>query len=413
MSKSRRQRRRSSWFKRRTQPGAAPGTLVADPTAPKPDVRVMAYGPQGCVDRKLQTPADFDQLPMLVEQYPVTWVNVDGLGDADVVARLGKIFGLHPLALEDTLNNHQRSKVEQYGDHLFIVARVIESGARLESDQMAMFLGKRFVVTFQQLPGDCLDPLRERIRNDRGIVRASGPDYLAYAVLDAVVDSYFPLLEALGEEIESFESAIINADDRDILERIHDVKGKLLILRRAIWPLREALHVLVRDPITVIHEETRVYLRDCADHTFQIIDLLETYRELASNAMDLYHSSISNRMNEVMQVLTVIATIFIPLTFIVGVYGMNFNTEISPWNMPELNWYWGYAIIWGVMLATAGGLLVFFQQKGWLPSFRKRRRPGHEAATDANGGNGGNGTGNGANSSSPNAVNGNASSRRE
>ena len=230
-------------------------------------------------------------------------------------------------------------------------------------------------------------------------------------MLDAVVDSYFPLLEALGEEIESFESSIINADDRDILQRIHNVKGKLLILRRAIWPLREALHVLVRDPISVIHEETRVYLRDCADHTFQIIDLLETYRELASNAMDLYHSSISNRMNEVMQVLTVIATIFIPLTFIVGVYGMNFNTAVSPWNMPELNWYWGYAIIWGVMLLTAGGLLVFFQQKGWLPRIRKRHRPLEDAGSEVNGGNGANGGSNGGISGSPDAANGSTHAR--
>lgn len=373
---ARRNHRRKSAFRRRTAPGASPGTLVAEPGAPKPVVRLMAYGPQGCVERELRTPGDIDQIPQFLDQYPVTWVNVDGLGDAEVVARLGRILRLHPLALEDVLNTHQRSKVEQYGDHLFIVARLVEGGANFDTDQLGMFLGQRFVLTFQHLAGDCLDPLRERIRAGRGIVRSSGPDYLAYAVLDGVVDSYFPILETFGEEIETLETAIINREDGNVISRIHDVKSKLLVLRRAIWPLREALHVLVRDPIPLIREDTRIYLRDCSDHTFQIIDLLETYRELASDLMELYHSSISNRMNEVMQVLTVIATIFIPLTFIVGVYGMNFDTQASPWNMPELKWYWGYPVVWAVMLAVTGGLMLAFYRKGWLRRSRRSHAPG-------------------------------------
>jgi magnesium transporter len=282
------------------------------------------------------------------------------------VARIGKLLGLHPLALEDVMNNHQRSKVEQYGDHLFIVARMVEGQTELETDQLGMFLGKNFVVMFQQTPGDCMDKLRESIRVGRGIIRSSGPDYLAYAVLDAIIDSYFPILERFGEEIEALEDEIMGKPDHGIIGRTHAVKSKLLILRRAIWPLREALHVLVRDPTPTIQESTRIYLRDCSDHTFQLIDLLETYRELASDLLELYHSSLSNRMNEVMQVLTVIATLFIPLTFIVGVYGMNFDTAISPWNMPELKWYFGYPLVWAVMLATAGGLLYFFNRKGWL-----------------------------------------------
>jgi len=366
VSKLNRRRHRKPQFQRRAPPGAAPGTLVSDPAAPKPIVTLMAYGPESFVEQELRTPADFDKLAEIIKQYPVTWVNVDGLGDAKVVARLGEIFGLHPLALEDVLNTHQRSKVEQYGDHLFIVARMIEGGTDFETDQLAMFLGQRFVVTFQHIVGDCLDPLRERIRGGRGILRSAGPDYLAYAMLDSVVDSYFPILEKFGEEIESLEDAIINKPDRGIISHTHEVKSKLLVLRRAIWPLRDALHVLVRDPNPIIREDTRVYLRDCSDHTFQIIDLLETYRELASDLLELYHSSLSNRMNEVMQVLTVIATIFIPLTFIVGVYGMNFDTSVSPWNMPELKWYFGYPAIWGVMIAVTVGLLLFFRRKGWL-----------------------------------------------
>lgn len=376
MSKGQHRKRRKSLFHRRTAPGAAPGTLVADPAAPKPVVRLLAYGPQGCVERELHTIAEINQIPKFLEEYPVTWVNVDGLGDAEVISRIGKIFELHPLALEDVLNTHQRSKVEQYGETLFIVARVIEGGARLESDQLGIFLGRKFVVTFQHLAGDCLDPVRDRIRQGRGIIRTSGTDYLAYSVLDSVVDSYFPILETFGEEIETLEEAIIGETNVDVIAEIHDVKGKLLIIRRAVWPLREALHVLARDPIPVIQAETRIYLRDCMDHTYQMIDLLETYRELASDLMDLYHSSLSNRMNEVMQVLTVIATIFIPLTFIVGVYGMNFDTQVSPWNMPELEWYWGYPAVWGVMVAIAIGMLIFFYRRGWLG--RRFRRGVHK-----------------------------------
>lgn len=368
------QRRNRSFFRRRSAPGTSPGTLLADPTAAKPVVRLMAYGPQGCVERELATSADYDQIRQYLADFPVTWINVDGLGDAEVVRRLGEIFGLHPLALEDVLNSHQRAKVEPYGNHVFVVARVIEGGARLDTDQLGIFIGERYVVTFQQLAGDCLDPLRDRIRRGRGIIRASGPDYLAYAVLDSVVDSYFPILEAFGEEIENMEDAIIDGVDGEMISRIHDVKSRMLVLRRVIWPLREALHVLVRDPIPVIREDTRIYLRDCADHTFQIMDLVETYRELTSDLLDLYHSSLANRMNEVMQVLTVIATIFIPLTFIVGIYGMNFDTTASPWNMPELKWYWGYPAVWAVMLAVASGLLYISHRRGWLPLGRRRRR---------------------------------------
>jgi magnesium transporter len=359
-------RRRSLTFRRRTTPGTSPGTLTVDPNAPKPSVHVIAYDAGECVERHFSTVRELDALPGLLEHYSVVWVSVAGLGDAEMVQRLGELFHLHRLALEDVLSNHQRPKVEQYGDHLFIVARMLEGGARLETDQLGMFLGQKFVVTFQNTLGDCLDPVRERIRRGRGIIRTAGSDYLAYAILDAVVDYYFPTLEIFGEEIEALEESLISNVDRSVLARIHDVKARLLMVRRAVWPLREALHVLIRDPVPVIQDDTRIYLRDCSDHTFQIVDLVETYRELASSLMDLYHSALSNRMNEIMQVLTVIATIFIPLTFIVGVYGMNFDTKVSPWNMPELEWYWGYPVVWAVMLALAGGMLLFFRHRGWL-----------------------------------------------
>jgi magnesium transporter len=373
VSKSKQRRRRRPLFRRRTPPGASPGTLVADPAAKKPVVRVMAYDSQNLVERDLRTPAEIDDLPALVERYAVTWVNIEGVGDADIVSQIGRIFGLHRLALEDVLNDHQRAKVESYGAHVFVVARMLEPGDELKEDQLGLFLGKRFVITFQHTHGDCFDSARERIRKSRGVIRNNGPDYLAYALLDAVVDGYFPALERFGDEIEQLEEAVINDGRGDLISQMHEVKRKLAVMRRAIWPLRDALHVLVRDPNPLIADDTRVYLRDCADHTFQIIDLFDNYRELTSDLMSLYHSSIANRTNEVMQVLTVIATIFIPLTFIVGVYGMNFNTEVSPWNMPELNWYWGYPIVWAIMVVVTVALLLFFQQKGWLP--RARHRP--------------------------------------
>ncbi len=359
MSKSHRLRR--LLHHRRTAPGSAPGALVADPQAPKPIVQVISYGTDKCHERELRTVTELKKLPEIVAGHRVTWINVQGLGDTETVRKLGELFDLHPLALEDVLGNHQRSKVELYGDKLFIVARMLEGGMTMATDQLGMFLGKNFVITFQHLVGDCFDPLRERIRRERGIICSSGPDYLAYAILDGVVDSYFPICEGFGDYIETLEEEIIRKVDGDVVARIHTVKSKLLILRKAVWPLREALHMLVRDPIPLISDDTRVYLRDCADHTFQIIDLVETYRELSSNLMDLYHSALANRTNEVMQVLTVIATIFIPLTFIVGVYGMNFDY------MPELRWKYGYFAVWGVMLAVAGGLLWFFQRRGWLP----------------------------------------------
>ena len=369
MSKTHTHKHRRPLFHRRTRPGASPGSVVVDPKAPKPIVRLMAYDNDKVVERELRTAADFKHVAQHLERFPVTWIHVEGLGDADIVRRIGEIFSLHKLALEDVVNNHQRSKVEQYGDHLFIVARILEGGTTLASDQMSLFLGKNFVITFQHMVGDCLDPVRERIRQARGVIRDSRPDYLAYAILDCTVDSYFPILEAFGDHIESLEEALIDGADDQMVSRIHTVKTKLLAMRRAIWPLREALHVLVRDPDPLISDDTRIYLRDCADHTFQIIDLVETYRELSSNLMDLYHTSLANRTNEIMQVLTVIATIFIPLTFIVGVYGMNFD-------MPELKWRHGYTVVWCVMLAVALSLVGLCSRMCWLPKRTSRQPPG-------------------------------------
>jgi len=363
---SKHKKRKSKAFRRRTPPGTPPGTLVTDPSAPRSVVTVLAYSPQDFVEQSVSDP---QQIRDFVGKWPVAWVNVEGVGDAGTVTKLGDFFGLHRLALEDVLHTHQRPKVEQYGDHLFIVTRMVWSDEQLETEQLSLFLGKNFILTFQEgVPGDCLGLVRERIRKKGGRIHEAGPDYLAYALLDAVVDAYFPILEQYGERLEDLEDEIVRKPLPDTIARIHAIKRDLLTLRRAVWPQRETLGTLLREETPRISSETRIYLRDCYDHVTQIIDLVETYRELGADLTDIYLSSVSNRTNEIMRVLTVIATIFIPLTFIAGIYGMNFNTEISPWNMPELNWSWGYPLSLLLMLSVAVGQLLFFYRRGWLGS---------------------------------------------
>jgi magnesium transporter len=350
-------------FHRRTAPGASPGTLSVDPEAPPSIVRLIAYGPDDVVETDIH---DLSAIPSYLAKWPVTWVNVDGLGDLKTVQEIGRIFNLHPLAMEDVLNVHQRPKVEPYQDQHFIVAREVTYVGKLGTEQTSLFLGKNFLLTFQETPGDCLDPVRQRIRQAHGRHRISGPDYLAYSVLDAIIDSYFPVLEEYGEALERLEDDIVAQHGSATITRIHGVKRDLLAIRRAVWPFREAINALFRDPSPLIREETRLYLRDCYDHTIQIIDLLETYREIASGLVDVHLSSISNRMNEVIKVLTIIATIFMPLSFLAGLYGMNFNTQISPWNMPELEQPYGYPLLLLLMACVVLLMLFFFRRKGFI-----------------------------------------------
>jgi magnesium transporter len=295
---------------------------------------------------------------------------VVGVGDAETVRRIGEIFALHRLALEDCINVHQRPKVEEYEDHRFIVSRMAMIREGPDTEQISLFLGRNFVITFQEQPGDCFGPVRERLRAARGRIRAAGADYLAYALLDAIVDSYFPVLESYGERIEDLEDDVLLRPDNRTVAQIFELKRDLLALRRAAWPQREAINTLIREPSPLIDDETRIFLRDCYDHAVHVLDIVETHREQAASLTDVYLSSMSNRLNEVMKVLTIIATIFIPLSFIASVYGMNFDTERSPWNMPELEWYFGYPFALGLMALTAAGLLLFFRRKGWIGSGR-------------------------------------------
>jgi len=363
MSKSSQRKRRKARFSRRTKPGDLPGTIRADPAASAPVVHVISYGPDQFLEKRV---AHCQQVADLLGKAPVTWINVEGLGDADTIKTIGELFQLHPLALEDVVNTHQRPKVEQYDDYLFIVAQMASlATGRLETEQVSMFLGKNFVVTFLEDPGDAFEPVRQHLRLKQGRVRGAATGYLAYALIDALVDAYFPIVEEYGERLDTLEDEVVDRPDRTTIARAHRVKRSLRTLRRAVWPLREVINNLSRNQHELIDAETRIYLRDCYDHTVQIIDIVETYRELDADLTDLYLSSLSNRLNEVMKVLTIIATIFMPLSVIVGLYGMNFDTS-SPFNMPELHWKFGYPFVWVWMAASTGGMLLFFRHKGWI-----------------------------------------------
>jgi magnesium transporter len=347
------------------RPGTAPGTLdtAAPPDAPRAAIDVIAYGPERCEMVKVHS---LDQLERLRGEHPMVWVNVSGLGDIPTVERVGANFGLHPLALEDVVHLGQRPKTEEYDDHRFIVMQLIHTATGFDAEQISLFFGKGFVITFQERPEDVFEPVRERLRKGRTRIRGMGADYLTYALIDAVVDQYFPILETFGERLEDLEEELVDRPDPDTLHLIYRAKRELLVLRRAAWPQREVINALERDDSGLVAPETKVFLRDAYDHCVQTLDILESYRELAGGMVDVYLSSLSNRMNEVMKVLTIMATIFIPLTFIAGIYGMNFDPEASHWNMPELDWAYGYPMALGVMAVIGLAMVIWFRRKRWL-----------------------------------------------
>ena len=290
----------------------------------------------------------------------ITWINIDGIHEVDVVEKLGKHFDLHPLSLEDILDTNQRPKFEDFEKYLFIVLKMLSYGDEIEEEQVSLVLGENFVISFQERVGDVFEPIRDRIRNSKGRIRKSGADYLCYSLMDAVVDNYFSILERIGDKIESMEEKLISAPTQKTLQQIHKLKREMIILRKSIWPLRELINGLQRNESSLIGETTGIYLRDTYDHTIQVIDTVESLRDVVSGMLDIYLSSISNSMNAVMKVLTIIATIFIPLTFIAGIYGMNFRY------MPELEWRWAYPLVLVVMGIVAIGMLIYFRKKKWL-----------------------------------------------
>lgn len=347
------------------RPGRPPGTLEVDPDWPEPIVTVIAFKDGEFIE---ETVDNLDRLPEYTGAWDVVWINVNGLGSAEMLLTLGSQFNLHRLALEDVVSMNQRAKVDQYENEVFLITRMVSFDQRLESEQLSLFLLPGVVITLQEREGDCLEPVRKRIRNGSGRVRDAGGDYLAYAILDAVVDHFFPVLERFGDRLAELENEAMDLDSPDdaVIRDIHAAKRDMRQLRRAIWPQRDAINILMRDSFGLIDPETQLYLRDCYDHVTRIIDTLENYREMATDLLNAYHSKISNRMNAVMKVLTVIATIFIPLSFVAGLYGMNFDPDVSPWNMPELRWRYGYPACLAVMASIAAGMLIYFRRKRWI-----------------------------------------------
>ena len=349
------------------KPGTAPATLVAPDSESllKPVIILMEYDQANFTEKKVE---NIEELYPCRDNEKVSWINIDGLGDVELLRRIGEHFGLHPLALEDVLNTSHRPKIEEYHEHYFIIAQMIYPNESKEvcCEQVSMFLGANFLITIQEDVGDVFDTVRARIRNGRGFARSMKADYLAYALIDAVVDHFFPALEMLGDEIEDLETELLDHPSRQCVMRLHDLKRTLLHLRRAAWPEREIVNALSRDESGLVCKETKLFLRDCYDHLIQIMDVIESYRDLTTGMMDLYLSSLGIRTNEIMRVLTVVTTIFIPLTFIAGVYGMNFSPEAGRFSMPELRQPYGYPACLALMLAVAVGMIFFFRKKRWL-----------------------------------------------
>ena len=321
------------------------------------------------------TQCEFREVKQVEECFPykdktsTTWINIDGLHDVSLIEKIGVHFGIHPLIIEDILNTGQRPKIDIFEDYLFVVLKMhsYNSAARnIDTEQISLVLGKYFVLSFQEREGDIFEPLRARIINAKGRVRKAGSDYLLHSIIDSVVDNYFKVLEGIGEEIEDVEDSLIENPVPDTVKKIHSLKSESLFLRKSVWPLREVISTLEREESPLIKKATRIYMRDLYDHTIQVIDTVETYRDIIAGMLDVYLSSVSNRMNEIMKVLTIYAVIFIPLTFIAGIYGMNFNTEKSPFNMPELSWYFGYPFALGLMALIGISMLVYFRRKKWL-----------------------------------------------
>lgn len=342
--------------------GLSPGTVVRIGAAPPLPVKVsyVAYDEFNLQERS-DVPIS-EALPPK-DRGGITWINVDGVHDTALVESIGSHFSLHPLVLEDIVTTGQRPKLEDYGDYLFITIKVLamdEQSKEVSSDELSILLGSNYVLTFHETDKDVFEPVRERLRKSAGRLRKGGPDYLAYALIDAVVDNYFTVFERLGEHFEDLQDNVVQDPSPQTLSAIQHFKNELLLLRKAIWPVRDVINGMQRSESPLISRTTEVYLRDVHDHAIQILDTIETFRDMLAGMLDIYLSSLSNRLNAVMKVLTIIATIFIPLTFLAGVYGMNFKF------MPELEWRWGYPLLWVFMVSVAVGMLVWFRRKRWL-----------------------------------------------
>jgi magnesium transporter len=325
----------------------------------KSKITLLEYSEKEYQEKQLQAGDDY----LAYKDRPdVVWINVDGIQQADVVEKIGSSFGLHHLIIEDILNTGHRPKMEDFCEFVYVTLKVLsfDSSSRVVSEQISLVLGQHYVLSFQEKEAEIFNPVRDRIRNGLGRLRSAGADYLFYALLDLIVDNYFTVLEKLGEKIESLEEKLVTNPTPATLKSIQELRTGMLFLFKSVWPLREIINGLSRGNSVLIKDSTGIYLRDVYDHTIQVIDTVETYREVITGMLDIYLSSINNRISEVMKVLTMIATIFIPLTFIVGVYGMNFKY------MPELESRWGYPVVWLIMIAVGVFMGFYFKKKKWL-----------------------------------------------
>ena len=342
--------------------GLPPGTLVHVGERKTEEVRItlMDYDEHTFQEKKV---SNIEESFPFKDTATVTWINIDGVHNTEIIEKLGKEFKLHPLILEDIVNTGQRPKFEDFDNYVFTVLQMLsydEANQTTQAEQVSLVLGANFVISFQENIGDVFEEIRDRIRHSKGRIRKMGSDYLTYALLDAIVDNYFLILEKFGEKIEYMEEELISEPTEKTLQQIHAIKRELVFLRKSVWPLRELINSLGRSESSLIKESTGIYLRDLYDHTIQVIDTVETFRDMVSGMLDIYLSSISNKMNSVMKVLTIIATIFIPLTFVAGVYGMNFK------HMPELEWLWAYPSVLLIMFIVTVVMLGYFKKKKWL-----------------------------------------------
>jgi magnesium transporter len=357
--------------KRYHEPGTQPGTLVETVCEAPLRIILVEFTDDSFEERVITSPADCispEECREYLDSPSKTWIHVQGCVTPDTLRQLGQLFGLHVLALEDVLNTGQRTKLEDYDSQLFLVMHLpVRTDSGMEAQQVSLFLGRNYLISFHAGAQDPFEPVRARLRQHVGRIRQRGTDFLLHALVDLIVDQGFPLLEELGEDIESIEHALLGEAGEGVLGRIHHLRRELLLLRRLIWPQSEVLRQLLHEDYGCIEDKTKLFLRDCHDHALHILELLESYREMTSVMLEAYLSSASNRLNDVMRVLTVIATIFMPLTFIVGVYGMNFSVnETSRWAMPELRWDYGYPAVWLLMALVVVGMLVYFRRRKWF-----------------------------------------------
>jgi len=343
--------------------GLLPGTLVhiGDKLSDATKITLLDYEGDHYQEKNID---HIDELRAFKDRQAVSWVHIEGIHDTRILEQLGDVFGLHPLILEDILNTDQRPKMQDMGDYMFIVLKrfcnTCDEHNDISAEQISVVLGPNYVISLQERSDALLDPIREHIKTSKGRIRKAGADYLAYSIIDMVLDSYFGILETLGDKIEIEEEALVNNPTPSTLRVIQHLKRDMIFLRKSIWPLRETISALERSESPLIQDTTGIYLKDIYDHAIQVIDTVETYREMLSGMIDIYLSSLSNRMNQVMKVLTIIATIFMPMTFLAGVYGMNFK------HFPELEWHWGYLLFWIINLTIAVVMLILFKRKKWL-----------------------------------------------